>query len=184
MIIVGLGNPGDQYENTRHNVGFKVIDRIGEKLSIPINKEKFNGICGEGMYNGKKVILLKPTTYMNLSGDSVCAIVDFYKIPLSDLLIVYDDIDIEVGKIRIRPEGSSGTHNGMRNIADMLGSHDFPRVRVGTGKPDENIDLADYVLSKFTKEENEAIKNSIEMASDAVLEILDNGIEKAMNIYN
>lgn len=184
MIIVGLGNPGEQYENTRHNIGFKVVDKVAEKLGIHISKEKFNGMVGEGMYNGKKVILLKPTTYMNLSGSSVVDIVDFYKVPLSELLVVYDDIDIEVGKIRIRPEGSSGTHNGMRNISDMLASHDFPRIRVGTGKPGEGVDLADYVLEKFPEEEREAMKNSVEMAADAVLEILDNGVEKAMNLYN
>ena len=178
------GNPGEKYEGTRHNVGFETIDMIAEKLNIVMNKEKFNGIFGEGLYNGKKVMLLKPMTYMNLSGESVCEIVDFYKIPLSDLIVIYDDIDIEVGKIRIRPEGSSGTHNGMRNISDMLGSHDFPRIRIGTGKPNEGVDLADYVLGKFPNEEKVEIKKSIEMAADAVLDILDSGIEKAMNTYN
>ena len=149
-----------------------------------MNKEKFSGVVGEGIYNGKKVILLKPMTYMNLSGDSVCQIMDFYKFPLSELLVVYDDIDIDVGKIRIRPEGSSGTHNGMRNISDMLGSHDFARVRVGTSKPAEGEDLAEYVLSKFKENEKDDIKTAIDMAADAVLDILDNGVEKAMNKYN
>lgn len=184
MIIVGLGNPGEQYENTRHNVGYRVVEKVAEKLNIAINKEKFSGMYGEGSYNGKKVMLLKPTTYMNLSGESVCEIVDFYKLPLSELLVVYDDIDIDLGNIRIRPEGSSGTHNGMRNIADMLGSHDFARVRVGTGKPTEGLDLAEYVLGKFNDNEKDIIKKSIDDAAEAVLEILDNGIEKAMNIYN
>ena len=184
MIIVGLGNPGEQYENTRHNVGFKTIDIVAEKLGIAINKEKFNGLFGEGIYNGKKVILLKPQTYMNLSGESVSEIMDFYKLPLDELLVIYDDIDIDVGKIRIRPEGSSGTHNGMRNISDILGSHDFPRIRIGTGKPKVEMDLAEYVLAKIPLEERDEINKAIQTASEAVLEILNNGVEKAMNIYN
>lgn len=121
---------------------------------------------------------------MNLSGESVVEIVNFYKIPLSDLLVIYDDIDIDVGKIRIRPEGSSGTHNGMRNISDLLGSHDFPRIRIGTGKPTAGQDLADYVLSKFTKEEEVEMEKSINMAADAVLEIINHDINYAMNVYN
>lgn len=160
------------------------MDKIAEKLNIEVNKEKFSGLFGEGMYNGKKMMLLKPSTFMNLSGESVCEIINFYKVPLSDLLVIYDDIDIDVGKIRIRPEGSSGTHNGMRNISDMLGSHDFARIRIGTGKPLEGIDLADYVLSNFSTEESKEIDNAVNMAADAVLEIMDNGVEKAMNIYN
>ena len=184
MIIVGLGNPGEQYENTRHNVGFKTIDLVAEKLGIVINKEKFNGLFGEGIYNGKKVILLKPQTYMNLSGESVSEIMDFYKFPLDELLVIYDDIDIEIGKIRIRPEGSSGTHNGMRNISDILGSHDFPRIRIGTGKPVGEVDLKEYVLAKIPLEERDEINKAIQTASEAVLEILNNGVEKAMNIYN
>ena len=184
MIIVGLGNPGEQYENTRHNVGFKAIDLVAEKLGIAINKEKFSGLFGEGIYNGKKVILLKPQTYMNLSGVSVSEIMDYYKFSLDELLVVYDDIDIEIGKIRIRPEGSSGTHNGMRNISDMLASHDFPRIRIGTGKPMAGADLKEYVLAKIPLEEKEEINKGIQTAAEAVLEILNNGVEKAMNIYN
>ncbi len=178
------GNPGEQYEHTRHNVGFAAIDMLAEKLQIEVNKNKFKGTVGEGIYQGKKIILLKPQTFMNASGESVVEIVNFYKIPLSDLLVIYDDIDIDIGKIRIRPEGSSGTHNGMRNISDILGSHDFPRIRIGTGKPNENQDLADYVLSNFPQEEQLEVNKAIEMAADAVLEIINNGITSAMNIYN
>ena len=175
MIIVGLGNPGEQYENTRHNVGFKVVDCIAEKLGIIVNKEKFNGLYGEGMYNGKKVMLLKPTTYMNASGDSVCTIVDFYKIPLSDLLVIYDDIDIEVGKIRIRPEGSSGTHNGMRSVIQLLGTEEFPRVRIGTGPVPEHWELVNYVLSEVPQDERPMINDAFVKACAAVEEIISNG---------
>lgn len=184
MLIVGLGNPGNEYKSTRHNSGYMAVDALAKKLDIDINKEKFKGIFGEGTYNGKKVMILKPTTYMNLSGESVIEAVNFYKIPLEDLIVMYDDIDIEVGKIRIRPEGSSGTHNGMRNITDLLDSHDFPRIRIGIGKPASGMDLADYVLSKFSKDEEVEINKAIDMASDAVLEIMKNGINKAMSIYN
>ncbi len=184
MLIVGLGNPGEEYRYTRHNSGYRVVDLLAQKLNIDINKEKFKGMFGEGTYNGKKVMILKPITYMNLSGESVVEAVNFYKLPLEDVVVVYDDIDIEIGKIRIRPEGSSGTHNGMRNIADLLGSHDFPRIRVGIGKAPQGIDLASFVLSKFSTEENSDIEKAIDMASEAVLEIIRNGIDRAMNIYN
>lgn len=184
MLIVGLGNPGEEYKYTRHNSGYRVVDLLAQKLNIDINKEKFKGMFGEGTYNGKKVMVLKPTTYMNLSGESVVEAVNFYKIPLEDVIVVYDDIDIEIGKIRIRPEGSSGTHNGMRNISDLLGSHDFPRIRVGIGKAPQGMDLANFVLSKFSIDEQSDIEKAIDMASEAVLEVIRSGIGKAMNIYN
>lgn len=184
MLIVGLGNPGEEYKYTRHNSGYRVVDLLAKKLNIDINKEKFKGMFGEGSYNGKKVMVLKPTTYMNLSGESVVEAVNFYKLPLEDVIVVYDDIDIEIGKIRIRPEGSSGTHNGMRNISDLLGSHDFPRIRVGIGKAPQGMDLANFVLSKFSIEEQSDIEKAIDMASEAVLEVIRSGIGKAMNIYN
>lgn len=129
-------------------------------------------------------MILKPSTYMNLSGESVVEAMNFYKIPLDNLIVVYDDIDIDLGKIRIRPEGSSGTHNGMRNISDMLDSHDFPRVRVGIGKPTEYVNLADFVLSRFSNDDEATITKAIDIASDALLEIIDNGVSSAMNIYN
>lgn len=184
MLIVGLGNPGEEYKYTRHNSGYRVVDLLAQKLNIDINKEKFKGMFGEGTYNGKKVMILKPITYMNLSGESVVEAVNFYKLPLEDVIVVYDDIDIEIGKIRIRPEGSSGTHNGMRNITDLLGSHDFPRIRVGIGKAPQGMDLANFVLSKFSIEEKSDIEKAIDMASEAVLEVIRSGISKAMNIYN
>lgn len=184
MLIVGLGNPGEEYKYTRHNSGYRVVDLLAKKLNIDINKEKFKGMFGECTYNGKKVMVLKPTTYMNLSGESVVEAVNFYKLPLEDVIVVYDDIDIEIGKIRIRPEGSSGTHNGMRNISDLLGSHDFPRIRVGIGKAPQGMDLANFVLSKFSIDEQSDIEKAIDMASEAVLEVIRSGIGKAMNIYN
>lgn len=184
MLIVGLGNPGNEYKNTRHNSGYMAVEALAKKLNIDVSKEKFKGLFGDGTYNGKKIMILKPTTYMNLSGESVVEAVNFYKIPLEDVIVIYDDIDIEIGRIRIRPEGSSGTHNGMRNIADLLNSHDFPRIRIGIGKPNSGVDLADYVLSKFSKDEEAEVEKAIDMASDAVLEIIRNGIDKAMSIYN
>lgn len=178
----GYGNPGKEYENTRHNVGFMAIDCLAKKLSVEVSKEKFSALCGEGVYNGEKLILLKPQTFMNLSGKSVEEAVSFYKISLDDLIVIYDDIDIEFGKIRIRPEGSSGTHNGMRNISDTLNSHDFPRIRIGVGKPEPDIDLAEYVLSNFNLDEMKIVSSAVEIATESVLNILDFGIQKAMNM--
>lgn len=183
-IIVGLGNPGKEYENTRHNVGFKVMDLVSKKLNIDVNKAKFKGIIGSKGCLDKKIILCKPQTYMNLSGDCVQELLKYYKANIEDLIVIYDDIDIEVGKIRVRPSGSPGTHNGMKDITKKIGSKDFIRVRVGTGKPKEGRDLADYVLSNFDKNEQKLIDEAIENASEAVLEVMNNGIESAMNKFN
>lgn len=182
--MLGYGNPGENYKNTRHNVGFMVIDKLSEKLDIRVNKNKFKGTVGEGKIGGKSVILLKPETYMNLSGDSVMEITNFYKVQFEDILIVYDDIDIEFGKIRIKPEGSSGTHNGMRSVSDMLNTHDFPRVRIGIGHPPIKMSLADYVLMPFGQDDLDELNKVIDMAAEAVIEIINNGVEKAMNLYN
>lgn len=165
-------------------MGFVAVEKLAQKLDIEISKNKFQSIIGEGIYKGEKIVLVKPQTYMNLSGNAVIETIDFYKIPLDDLIVIYDDIDVEFGKIRIRPEGSAGTHNGMRNISDMLQSHDFPRVRIGTGRPDENQDLAKYVLGNFNGEEKKIIETSTDMAAEAVIEIFDNGVQKAMNRFN
>ena len=149
-----------------------------------IEKNKFDALIGEGSYKGEKVLLVKPQTYMNLSGESVKQIVDFYKLDMEDVIVIYDDIDIELGMIRIKPKGGTGTHNGMRNIAMLLGNTEFPRVRIGTGKVITGIDLKDFVLMKMTKDELVLLENVLKNTCDSVIEILENGIEKAMSIYN
>ena len=183
-IIVGLGNPGKEYENTRHNLGFLAINKVSEKLDIPLNKDRLQGKIGLGKYNGEKILLVKPQTFMNLSGDCVVKVLKFYKATEQDLIVIYDDIDIEVGSIRVKPSGSPGTHNGMKDITQKLGTKEFARVRIGSGKPEIGKDLADYVLSTFRKEEAKDIQNAVNNASDAVIEILENGISKAMNKFN
>lgn len=183
-IIVGLGNPGKQYEKTRHNVGFMAIDKIAENLNININKNKFNGLIGEGALDGEKIFLVKPQTFMNLSGNCVQEIAKFYKVQVEDIIVIHDDIDIEFEKIRIRPSGSPGTHNGMRNITDMLQSQKFPRVRIGVGKPKENQELYNFVLSEFDANEMKILEHTINDVADAVVEIIKNGILKAMNKFN
>lgn len=182
FLIVGLGNPGSQYEDTRHNIGFKVVDNIAKEYNIEINRQKFKGMCGEGFINGEKVILLKPTTYMNLSGESVREVVDFYKLSNDDVLVIYDDISLDVGRLRIREKGSAGGHNGIKSIIAHLGTDIFPRIKVGVGQPD--VDLVNYVLGKFTKEEMEVLNESIDASTRAAKEIISNDVKTAMNIYN
>jgi peptidyl-tRNA hydrolase, PTH1 family len=160
-LIVGLGNIGDEYNFTRHNVGFMFVDKLAEKYGIEFNKQKCKAFIGEGKIGNEKVILAKPTTYMNLSGESVQALVNFWKIDLKDIIIVYDDIDLPKGKIRFREVGSAGTHNGMRNIVSMLNSENIPRLRIGTDKPNNNENLADYVLGKLKGEELDTISSAI-----------------------
>ncbi len=165
-------------------MGFMAIDGVAECLKININKEKFDANLGEGEYKGEKVILLKPQTYMNLSGESVTKIVNFYKISLQDLIVIYDDVDLPLGYIRIKKHGSPGSHNGIKNITELLGDEGFSRIRIGIDKPGENIDLKDFVLTKFTKEEKQIIDRTINVVRSAVLEILENGLDSAMNLYN
>lgn len=184
FLIAGLGNPGSKYENTRHNVGFDTIDYLSWKHNIKLSKIGFKAIYGEGEIQGVRTILLKPQTYMNLSGESIRDIVAWYKIPLEKVVIVYDDIDLEPGKIRVRPKGSSGTHNGMKSIIYQLQSDGFPRVRIGIGRAPEKWDLADYVLSKFSKEDREVMNKSVEKAADAAIMIATTGVEKTMGTYN
>lgn len=182
-VIAGLGNPGAGYEKTRHNAGFQALDRLADKMSIRVNKRGFSGIYGEGVRNGEKVLLIKPTTYMNLSGDCVQAILHFYKIPLENLTVLYDDIELPVGALRIRANGSAGTHNGMRSIIACVGGDQFPRIRIGVGDQRKG-ELADYVLGKPGKEEQEQLDAAFDAAADAALLIVDGKIGQAQGKYN
>jgi peptidyl-tRNA hydrolase, PTH1 family len=183
-IVIGLGNPGSKYDNTRHNVGFDTIDLLASKHGIKVSKLKHKALSGDGEIESKKVILVKPQTFMNLSGESVREIIEWYKVPLKNTILIYDDVDLSMGKIRIRPKGSSGTHNGMRSILYHVQSEDFPRIRIGIGRPPEGWDMADFVLSRFSNEERKAVNESIEDASAAVAAIISSGPEAAMNKYN
>ena len=182
-IIAGLGNPGKEYENTKHNVGFLTIDILAEKYDIKVNKIKFKGLIGEGMIGTEKVILVKPQTYMNLSGQCVREIVAFYKLDMEDLVVIYDDIDLPMGNLRIRKKGSAGTHNGMRSIIYDLQDDGFPRVRVGIGG-ERKGDLANYVISGFSGDDRKLIEEAIVKAADAVTCLVEYGIDRAMVDYN
>jgi len=181
-LIVGLGNPGIEYSHTRHNVGFNVIDLLAEKYNIKINRIKFKGSIGEGSINGEKVILLKPSTYMNLSGESVIEASNFYKIPKENIIVLYDDISLEIGRLRVRPEGSAGGHNGIKNIIQHLSSDVFPRIKVGVGQP--KGDLVRHVLGNFSKEEREILNQVFHNAVQAAVSIVSDGVTEAMNKYN
>lgn len=184
-IIAGLGNPTKKYENTRHNIGFDVIDVIAGKYNIAMNQQKHKAICGSGYIDGQKVLLMKPQTYMNLSGASVRDAVDFYKVdPTGEFLVIYDDINLEPGQLRIRKKGSAGGHNGIKDIIAQLGTQDFPRIRVGVGEKPKEYDLADYVLGHFSKEERVLVEKAAQNAADALARILRDDIEGAMNLYN
>ena len=182
-IIAGLGNPGKEYENTKHNAGFLTIDVLSEKYGIKVNKIKFKGLIGEGMIGTEKVILVKPQTYMNLSGQCIREIVSFYKLDMEDLVIIYDDIDLPMGNLRIRKKGSAGTHNGMRSIIYDLQDDGFPRVCIGIGG-ERKGDLANYVISGFSGDDRKLIEDAIIKAADAVACLVENGIERAMVDYN
>ena len=182
-IIVGLGNPGKKYELTRHNMGFLALDLLAEKYGIKVDRLKFKALTGEGRIEGKKVILVKPQTYMNLSGESVREVVNFYKEPLENLIVIYDDIDIAEGTLRIRPRGSSGTHNGMRNVIYLLGDDDFPRIRVGIGG-ERQTDLINYVTGRVTEGEADLLWDALNKAADAASDIVINGVEHAMQTFN
>ncbi len=183
-LIVGLGNPEPEYSKTRHNMGFDVINKLSEKYDIKVNRNGFKALYGTGIIEGKQVILLKPQTYMNLSGDSIIEAMNFYKISPNDIVIIYDDIDTEIGKIKIRKKGSSGCHNGMKSIIFRLQTEDFPRVRIGTGKPEDKSKLIDYVISKLSDDEYENLKEGIKKGENAICELLKNGIDIAMNKFN
>lgn len=181
-IIVGLGNPGSKYENTRHNMGFKAIDAMASEFGIDVNRAKFKGLIGEGRIGIEKVILLKPQTYMNLSGQSVREIMNFYKIPEENLIVIYDDFDLPIGSIRVRKSGGPGTHNGMKSVIQELGSRKFPRVRVGIGSSDGST--IQFVIGKVGKDEQQILNEAAEAAASAAADIIRIGIENAMNIHN
>lgn len=183
-LIVGLGNPERDYANTRHNMGFDVINEISDKCNIKVSKSKFDALYGMGEINGKKVILVKPQTYMNLSGESIIKFKKFYKISNKEIIIIYDDIDLAVGDIRLKPKGGAGTHNGMRSVLQNLNTEDFIRVRVGIGTPENKEDMINYVIGAIPKREKEILDESVKRASESVLEILQNGIDVAMNKFN
>lgn len=182
-IIAGLGNPGKQYENTRHNIGFIAMDLLAERNDIKINKIKHKALVGEGRISGQKVLLVKPQTYMNLSGQSLREIMAYYKEDIENLLVIYDDIDIPTGAVRIRKKGSAGTHNGMRSIVYDLQSDQFPRIRIGIGR-DRKSDLKNFVIGGFSKEEKEPLEKAVERAVLAAECMVEKGIDKAMNEYN
>lgn len=185
LVIVGLGNLDDKYQGTRHNVGFDVIDLLAEKYNIAVDTKKHRAYIGKGIIGGQKVILAKPQTYMNLSGESVRSLVEYYKVdPETELLIIFDDISLDVGQLRIRKKGSAGGHNGIKNIIANLGTSVFQRIKVGVGEKPKGYDLADYVLGRFSKEERELIKEGFECAAEAVAMITAGEIDQAMNKYN
>ena len=185
FIIAGLGNPTKQYEGTRHNAGFEVIDRLSEKYNIDVGTKKHRALIGKGVIAGQKVILAKPQTYMNLSGESIRSLLDYYKIDEEqELLIIYDDISLNPGQIRIRAKGSAGGHNGIKNIIARLGSQVFPRIKVGVGEKPRGRDLADYVLGHFSKEEKVLMEEGYDNAVHAAEMIVSGSVEAAMNEYN
>lgn len=185
FIIAGLGNPDRQYEGTRHNVGFDVIDRIADKYNIAVDGRKHRAFVGKGVIEGRKVILAKPQTYMNLSGESIRSLADYYKIDAEhELLVVYDDINLDVGSLRIREKGSAGGHNGIKNIIACMGTQIFPRIRVGVGEKPSKYDLADYVLGHFSKAERALMDEAYDSAAAAAAMILSGRIQDAMNEYN
>lgn len=184
-LIAGLGNPGREYENTRHNAGFASIDRLAEKNHISIDMKKFQALCGTGYIGGQKVLLLKPQTYMNLSGESLRAACDFFKIdPEQELIVIYDDISLASGQLRIRAKGSAGGHNGIKSIISHLGTQVFLRVKVGVGEKPQGWDLADYVLGHFSKEEQQVMQESFDRAADAAAALLSEEVQQVMNEYN
>jgi PTH1 family peptidyl-tRNA hydrolase len=183
-LIVGLGNPENEYAHTRHNMGFDTINQIAKNNNIQITKNKFKGLCESTIIQNQKVILLKPQTYMNLSGESVKEVAEFYNLKPEEIIVIYDDIDIEKGHIKIRKKGGAGSHNGMKSVVEELQSTDFARIRVGIGQPEFKSDMINYVIGKVSQEEQEILQQGVEKAAKAVEEILKNGIDIAMNKFN
>ena len=185
FVIAGLGNPKREYDNTRHNIGFALIDALADQYNISVMDMKHKALTGKGMINGQKVILVKPLTFMNLSGESIRPIVDYYKIDVStELIVISDDISLPPGQIRVRKKGSAGGHNGLKNIIQHLGSEEFQRIRIGVGEKPAGYDLADYVLGHFSKEEQPLIREGVEKAMKAAAMMLEGDVDRAMNEFN
>lgn len=184
-LIVGLGNPGAEYARTRHNVGFRVLDLLAAEAGVKVDRAKFRALTAAGKLAGQRVLLLKPQTYMNNSGEAVQLAAMFYRVPISRILLISDDISLPVGRVRVRAEGSAGGHNGLKSVISHLGSQDFPRVKVGVGaKPHPDYDLADWVLSSFSAQEEKDLSPALEHAAGAVLELIQNGVQSAAGKFN
>lgn len=184
-LVVGLGNPGENYARTRHNVGFRALDALAQTLGVKVDRAKFRGLYGQGTWRGQKLVLLKPQTFMNSSGLSVMDAARFYKLPPERVLVIFDDISLKVGRLRIRADGSAGGHNGIKSIIGCLNSQSFPRVKIGVGaKPHPDYDLADWVLSNFPADEDKLIDAAAGHAADAALELIENGVQSAAGKYN
>lgn len=183
-VIVGLGNPGIRYALTRHNIGFWVVDRLAEEWKIPVEKERWKALVGEGRVNGEKVVLLKPETYMNLSGESVRPALEWLKCDVESLLVIYDDLDLPPGRIRLRMKGSAGGHRGVQSLVDHLGTQEFKRIKIGIGRPDVPIPIPDYVLSRFAREEEEPIAEAVERSAEAVQQWMEHPFPEVMNRFN
>ena len=184
-VIAGLGNPGREYEGTRHNVGFMTLDALADKYNIDVREKAFKGLIGKGMIEGHKVIVVKPQTYMNLSGECIRQVMDYYKVDPSEFIVIYDDISLVPGGIRIRKKGSAGGHNGIKNIIAHLGTQEFPRIKIGTGAPaGGGAEMIDWVIGVPSQAERKILVDSFERAVKAAADILENGCQKAMNDYN
>ena len=184
-LVVGLGNPGENYARTRHNVGFRALDALAQTLGVKVDRAKFRGLYGQGTWRGQKLVLLKPQTFMNSSGLSVMDAARFYKLPPERVLVIFDDISLKVGRLRVRADGSAGGHNGIKSIIGCLNSQSFPRVKIGVGaKPHPDYDLADWVLSNFTKDEEKLLAPVLDDAASAALELIENGVQAAASKFN
>lgn len=183
-LIAGLGNPGEEYNKTRHNIGFDVIDKIAEEYNMSIDQNIFQALCGKGEINGEKVMLIKPQTYMNLSGKSIIQFIRYYKIEINKVIIIYDDFDVKVGTIKIRKKGGPGNHKGLKSIVYELGTDAFPRVRVGTGEEEKIDNIIDYVIKKVDDDQYKQLEIGIDKAKEAIIELIKNGIDSAMNKFN
>ena len=184
FLIVGLGNPEEEYSNTRHNMGFDTINKLANEYNIKINKNKFKGLCGSGIIENEKVILLKPQTYMNLSGESIKEAMAFYKIKSENIIVIYDDIDIEPGIIKIRKKGGPGGHNGMKSVISEIDTQNFPRIRIGIGKSENKGQLIEYVIGKMPQTDKDILEKATILGKEAILEIIKNGVDIAMNKFN
>ena len=183
-LIVGLGNPEEEYSKTRHNMGFNTINKISQQYNIEVKQNKFQALYGSGMIEKEKVILLKPQTFMNLSGESIKQCMDFYKLKLEDLIVIYDDMDLEPGNIKVRIKGGPGSHNGMKSVVSNINSEDFVRVRVGIGKPENKSDMINYVIGHVSEDEYKILEEGTSLAKDATIEIIKNDVNSSMNKFN